>query len=167
MTTGRDQLTKAETVLERVPALVAAREVVAAFQAMVRAMTPAKLGGWIERASTTLLAAFARGMAKDKSAVRAALTLSWSNGQTEGQITKLKLVKRQMYGRGKIDLLEARLEQIEDQAAGLGTALPLFAVAKQLYDTALADGWGALDIAAVHDLLSGQDPTAAEPGSDP
>jgi transposase len=35
--------------------------------------------------------------------------LSWSNGQTEGQITKLKLVKRQMYGRAKIDLLEARI----------------------------------------------------------
>jgi transposase len=33
----------------------------------------------------------------------------WSNGQTEGQITKLKLVKRQMYGRGKLDLLQARL----------------------------------------------------------
>jgi hypothetical protein len=33
----------------------------------------------------------------------------WSNGQTEGQITKLKLVKRQMYGRGKIDLLQARV----------------------------------------------------------
>jgi transposase len=33
----------------------------------------------------------------------------WSNGQTEGQITKLKLVKRQMYGRAKIDLLQARL----------------------------------------------------------
>jgi len=34
---------------------------------------------------------------------------SWSNGQTEGQITRLKVVKRQMYGRGKIDLLQARL----------------------------------------------------------
>ena len=33
----------------------------------------------------------------------------WSNGQTEGQITKLKLIKRQMYGRGKLDLLEARI----------------------------------------------------------
>jgi transposase len=39
----------------------------------------------------------------------AAITSPWSNGQTEGQITKLKLVKRQMYGRGKIDLLQARL----------------------------------------------------------
>ena len=43
------------------------------------------------------------------SAVGAAITEPWSNGQTEGQITKLKLVKRQMYGRGKLDLLQARL----------------------------------------------------------
>jgi putative dehydrogenase len=66
---------------------------------------------------------------------------------------------------GPIATLHEILEQIEDQAASTGTALPLFTVAKQLYDTALADGWGALDIAAVHDLLSGQDPTSAEPGS--
>jgi transposase len=39
----------------------------------------------------------------------AALSEPWSNGQTEGQITKLKLVKRQMYGRAKLDLLPARL----------------------------------------------------------
>jgi transposase len=45
----------------------------------------------------------------DRDAVKAAILHSWSNGQTEGQITKLKLVKRQMYGRAKIDLLEARL----------------------------------------------------------
>jgi transposase len=44
-----------------------------------------------------------------EAAVRAAMTLPRSNGQTEGQITKLKLVKRQMYGRAKIDLLQARL----------------------------------------------------------
>ena len=66
---------------------------------------------------------------------------------------------------GPIATLHEILEQIEDQAASTGTALPLFAVAKHLYDTALADGWGALDIAAVHDLLSGQDPTSAAPGS--
>ena len=45
----------------------------------------------------------------DLVAVRAAVTEPWSNGQTEGQVNKLKLVKRQMYGRAKIDLLEARL----------------------------------------------------------
>jgi transposase len=48
-------------------------------------------------------------VAKDESAVRAAISSPWSNGQTEGQVTKLKLVKRQMYGRAKIDLLQARL----------------------------------------------------------
>ena len=48
-------------------------------------------------------------MSKDIAAVRAAIVSPWSNGQTEGQITKLKLVKRQMYGRGKLDLLQARL----------------------------------------------------------
>jgi len=46
---------------------------------------------------------------KDKAAVAAAITSPWSNGQTGGQITKLKLVKRQMYGRGKLDLLQARV----------------------------------------------------------
>ena len=46
---------------------------------------------------------------EDQSAVAATLTQPWSNGQTKGQITRLKLVKRQMDGRGKLDLLEARL----------------------------------------------------------
>ena len=45
----------------------------------------------------------------DGSAVAAALSLPWSNGQTEGHVTKLKLVKRQMYGRAKPDLLRARI----------------------------------------------------------
>ncbi len=47
----------------------------------------------------------------DEDAVRAAIVELWSNGQTEGQVTKLKLVRRQMYGRGKIDLLQARMVQ--------------------------------------------------------
>jgi transposase len=55
------------------------------------------------------VASFARGIINDEKAIRAAMTSSWSNGQTEGQITGLKLVKRQMYGPGKIDLLQARM----------------------------------------------------------
>ncbi|MFB0490877.1 transposase [Methylobacterium sp. OAE515] len=114
LTTGRDRLTKAETltvaaVEDGVPALVEAREVVGAFQTMVRAMAPDKLEGWLSRAGPGLVASFARGVGQDRAAVLAAITLPWSNGQTEGQITKLKLVKRQMYGRGKVDLLQARL----------------------------------------------------------
>jgi hypothetical protein len=48
-------------------------------------------------------------VSKDKAAIEAAIALPWSNGQTEGQICKLKLVKRQMYGRGNLDLLQARI----------------------------------------------------------
>ncbi len=46
---------------------------------------------------------------EDRAAVEAGLTQVWSNGQTEGQINKLKLLKRQMYGRAKFDLLRQRV----------------------------------------------------------
>ncbi len=92
-----------------VPALVEARELIANFQAMIRNKTVAALTPWIERARAGLVASFARGVANGEAAVRAAIALPWSNGQTEGQIARLKLVKRQMYGRGKLDLLQARL----------------------------------------------------------
>jgi len=74
-------------------------------------MSPAgKVGGpWLQRAEASLVASFANGAAKDRNAVIAAVTLLWSNGQTEGQITMLKLVKRQVYGRGKLDFLQARV----------------------------------------------------------
>ncbi len=114
MTIGRGDLSKSQTVTvatieDGVPQLVEAREVVAAFQAMIRKKSLADLEPWLERARSSLVAAFANGVAKDRAAVSAAISLPWSNGQTEGQITKLKLVKRQMYGRGKIDLLQARV----------------------------------------------------------
>jgi transposase len=114
MTVGRDLLTKAETVTVAaieagVPTLVEAREIIAEFHLMIRRKVEAGHTPWIERARASLVAPFANGVAKDEAAVRAAMTSPWSNGQTEGQITRLKLVKRQMYGRGKIDLLQARL----------------------------------------------------------
>ena len=114
MTIGRDTLTKAETVTVAaietgVPLLVEAREVIAAFQGMIRRKCIEELEPWLERTRHTLVASFANGVLKDKAAVGAAIVSTWSNGQTEGQITKLKLVKRQMYGRGKLHLLEARV----------------------------------------------------------
>ena len=114
MTTARDNLSKADTVTiaaieERVPALVKARKLVEKFQLMVRHKLIADLDPWIVNASVSLIASFARGIIKDKEAVRSAITEPWSNGQTEGQITQLKLVKRQMYGRAKVDLRQARL----------------------------------------------------------
>ena len=68
------------------------------------ALTP-----WLADTGDSLLASFGKGIRADLNAVRAALSEPWSNGQTEGQITELKLVKRQMYGRARLDLLRARL----------------------------------------------------------
>jgi transposase len=48
---------------------------------------------------------FAPGIGEDKAAITAAITLEWSNGQVEGQVNRLKLRKRQLYGRAKFDLL--------------------------------------------------------------
>ncbi|SEE99865.1 Transposase [Rhizobiales bacterium GAS188] len=114
MTMMRDHLTKAESVTlaaieTGVPALVEARTLTGYFQTMIRTKAKDDLDPRIDRAKASLLASFATGIAKDRGAVLAAITEPWSNGQTEGQITKLKLVKRQMYGRAKLDLLQARL----------------------------------------------------------
>lgn len=114
LTISRENLSKAETVTVAAieagaPLLVDAREIIAAFQGMVRRRALAELDAWLERARPSLVASFANGVTKDYAAVQAAISSPWSNGQTEGQITKLKLVKRQMYGRGKIDLLQARI----------------------------------------------------------
>jgi transposase len=92
-----------------VPALGAARDLMERFHRMLRAGDADALTPWLADASASLLASFGKGIRADLDAVRAALTEPWSNGQTEGQITKLKLVKRQMYGRARLDLLRARL----------------------------------------------------------
>jgi len=54
---------------------------------------------------------FALVLRRDLPAVQAALTFDWSSGQTEGQINRLKLLKRQMYGRASLDLLKRRFLQ--------------------------------------------------------
>ena len=92
-----------------VPTLVSARDLVERFHRMVRDREPTALPTWITDATGSVLASFGKGIVADHRAVTAAITQPWSNGQTEGQITKLKLVKRQMYGRAKLDLLRARL----------------------------------------------------------
>ena len=81
------------------------------FVQMVRQRTPSELQPWIETVLTSGLPdlkRFATGLRQD-AAVRAAFELPYSNGQTEGQVTRLKLLKRQMYGRAKLDLLRQRV----------------------------------------------------------
>jgi transposase len=71
-----------------------------------------RLEEWTGRAKASGIAeleAFAVKLLQDTDAVVAAVTLTYSQGQTEGRINKLKLVKRSMYGRGKFDLLRQRV----------------------------------------------------------
>ena len=68
---------------------------------------------WIESAKATALHRFANGLMRDQQAVEAALTLPWSNGPVEGQVHRLKLIKRQMYGRASFDLLRLRVLHLD------------------------------------------------------
>ncbi len=82
-----------------------------AFTALVRDRAPERLDPWLKRAAdgaVQQLQRFAKRLSADYDAVRAALTLAWSNGPVEGQINRLKSLKRQMYGRANLDLLERR-----------------------------------------------------------
>ena len=91
------------------PALIEARSLMDQFHAMMRTRKPEKIEPWIVAAKDSHIAAFAAGIETDQAAVRAAIVEPWSSGQVEGQITRLKLVKRQMYCRANLDLLKARL----------------------------------------------------------
>lgn len=83
-----------------------------AFVTMLRRRQGQDFQTWVEAVEASPipeLRRFARGLLRDKAAVVAALTQSYSNGPTEAQVHKLKLVKRQMYGRAKLPLLRQRL----------------------------------------------------------
>jgi transposase len=91
------------------PEVGLAAEQARAFAAMLRDKDGERLGPWLEEARGGPLAGFAEGLRRDRAAVEAALRLPWSTGPVEGRITKLKLLRRAMYGRGKLDLLRHRL----------------------------------------------------------
>lgn len=79
---------------------------------MVREKRPTDLDGWLEASSVSgisAVATFGEGLRRDYSAVRAALAEPWSSGQAEGQINRLKMLKRQMYGRAGFELLRKRV----------------------------------------------------------
>jgi transposase len=81
------------------------------FAGLVRQRQPTHLEPWLVRAATSSLPPFrrfARGLRADLAAVHAAVTLPWSQGPIEGQINRLKMLKRQMFGRAKLDLLARR-----------------------------------------------------------
>jgi transposase len=93
-------------------ALADARRLTQEFARMARGLDGEKLDGWLKEAeacSAPAMKRFATGLKKDLNAVRAGLTEGWSNGPVEGFVHKLKLIKRQGYGRAGFDLLRARM----------------------------------------------------------
>lgn len=94
------------------PDVVPARDLALEFFRIVHERRRGDLDAWMSRvaqAGLPELQSFANGLNRDKAAVLAALSEPWSNGQTEGQVNRLKLVKRSMYGRANFDLLRARV----------------------------------------------------------
>ncbi len=92
--------------------LAGAYTLVQSFARMVRERQGDQLDAWIHDARASGIAelrGFADGLCADKAAVQAGLTLPWSQGQTEGFVNKVKMLKRQMFGRAKLDLLRLRV----------------------------------------------------------
>ena len=82
------------------------------FQKMIRDKQSQNFTSWLEdsaKCGIKEMAGFARGLKQDKEAMAESMHSQWSNGQVEGQVNRLKLIKRQMYGRASFDLLKMRV----------------------------------------------------------
>ena len=94
------------------PEVDLAYDLVQQFAQMLRTRTGEHLDAWlaqVESSNLPELQSFAVGVEKDKDAVRAGLTWWINNGMVEGHVTKLKLIKRQMYGKASFALLRQRV----------------------------------------------------------
>lgn len=100
---------------ELAPEIKRAQELAQGFVAIVKERKVEQLRPWLIEATRSAIpefVGFARGITEDLEAVRAALLYEWSNGETEGQVNRLKTIKRKMYGRAKFDLLRARVLRV-------------------------------------------------------
>ncbi len=94
------------------PAIATLHGLARDFGKLLRSQREDDLPPWIEQAVASGLPEikrFCEGLLRDEAAIRAAIRLPWSNGQVEGQVHRLKLIKRQMYGRAGFLLLKRRV----------------------------------------------------------
>ncbi len=101
-----------DRITTQCPEVIDLRRIALSFRAALKADDSTQLRQWIEAAKHSEFGAvvrFAYGLQKDISAVAAAVDTPWSTGQVEGQINRLKTIKRQMYGRAGFVLLRARV----------------------------------------------------------
>lgn len=107
-----DDRTGLADACDRCDELATTRDLVADFAKMACHLGGAKLEEWVstaENGPVRELRSFASGLRKDWQAVTAGLTLPYSSGAVEGNVTRIKAIKRQMYGRAKPDLLRRRV----------------------------------------------------------
>jgi transposase len=93
------------------PAFAQAMALAQGFAQLLRARQPEQLDAWLQQAATSAFAAFrrvAKSLQRDYAAVKAGVTLPWSIGPVEGHINRLKMLKRYMFGRARLDLLSRR-----------------------------------------------------------
>ena len=93
------------------PELATVRRLAHAFQDLFTTHDASGLAAWLGQAYQSELRSFARGVARDRDAVLAALCFRWSNGPVEGHVNRLKLIKRQGYGRTGFALLRQRVRR--------------------------------------------------------
>lgn len=97
-------------VLARCPELETAADRVRDFATMMTSRQGHRLKEWITATTAVApapLASFAQGLRRDQAAVTAGLTLPHNSGAVEGAVTRIKLIKRQLYGRANLDLLRS------------------------------------------------------------
>ena len=105
---------KLDAIRQRSPALDALTGHVQDFADMMHKLRGTRLPQWIAAvlaSDLTQLHSFVKGLQRDIAAVTAGLSLPWSSGAVEGQVNRVKMLKRQMYGRAKFDLLRRRILQ--------------------------------------------------------
>jgi transposase len=108
----RRQAAKVDAPKSASPDFTAMRRLAMRFRGILRSKDIQKFGVWLDDAQQSGLYAmqrFVRTVRRDLDAVTNALTEGWNNGQTEGQINRLKTLKRVMYGRAGAELLRARM----------------------------------------------------------
>jgi transposase len=114
LTKAADALTDEEraytdAVCTACPALATVRALAADFRRMLTTKDVNALHPWLAAAERSDLRSLAVGLRRDHDAVLAAICFRWSNGQVEGQVNRLKLIKRTMYGRASYSLLRRRI----------------------------------------------------------
>ncbi|WP_051668716.1 transposase [Deinococcus frigens] len=109
---GADERTLLEVLIEKCASVSQIRPLALEFRRLFTQGDAETLDRWLGQAASCGLPdiqTLAASLARERGALLAAMTLPWSNGPTEGTVNKIKLIKRQMYGRGSFETLRQRV----------------------------------------------------------